>query len=158
MQEDDGRKAQHHQREAANSLLRIIGQQCVPKEGAAEVLLEIAQSHPQDADILAKMGECLEAVRDIDDLNAASPTHVVFRTVVDRPAALAQQRTGMPEEEAILLGLATSARMVTRQYDELVESSYRKLTELSPRNSAYHYNLGLFFKTRGKFEEGMKSN
>jgi hypothetical protein len=145
------RKAQDHQHEAANSLLRIISQQCVPKEGAADVLLEIAQSHPRDADMLAMTGECLEAVRDIDDLNAAPPTHAVFSTVVDRLAALAQQYTGMPEEEAILRGLAISARMVTRQYDELAENSYRKLTELSPRNGAYHYNLGLFFKTRGKF-------
>jgi tetratricopeptide (TPR) repeat protein len=152
------RKALDHQHEAANSLLRIISQQCVPKENAADVLLEIAQSHPQDAGILAMVGECLEAVRDIDDLNAAPPTHAVFRTMVDRLAALAQQYTGMPEEEAILRGLAISARMVTRQYDELAENSYRKLTELSPRNSAYHYNLGLFFKTRGKFEEGIKSN
>jgi hypothetical protein len=30
------RKAQHHQQEAASSLLRIIGQQCVPKAGAAD--------------------------------------------------------------------------------------------------------------------------
>jgi tetratricopeptide (TPR) repeat protein len=152
------RKAQPHQREAANSLLRIVGQQCVPKESAADVLLEIAQSHSQDADILAMVGECLEAIRDIDDLNAAPPPHAVFATVVDRLAALAQQHTGTPEEEAILRGLASSARMVTRQYDQLAENSYRKLTELSPGNSAYHYNLGLFFKTRGKFEEGMKSN
>jgi tetratricopeptide (TPR) repeat protein len=104
------------------------------------------------------MGQCLEAVRDINDLNAAPPTHAVFRTVVDRLAAFAQQQTGKRKEEATLLGLATSARMVARQYDELAENSYRKLTELNPRNSAYHYNLGLFFKTRGKFEEGMKSN
>jgi Tfp pilus assembly protein PilF len=47
---------------------------------------------------------------------------------------------------------------MTRQYDELAENSYRRLTELRPQNSAYHYNLGLFFKTRGKFEEGMNSN
>jgi hypothetical protein len=64
----------------------------------------------QDADILAMTGECLEAVRDVDDLNAGSPTHAVFRTVVDRLAALAHHYTGMPEEEAILLRLATSAR------------------------------------------------
>jgi hypothetical protein len=42
------------------------------------------------------IGECLEAVRDIDDLDAASPTHAVFQTVVDRVAALADQHAGMP--------------------------------------------------------------
>jgi hypothetical protein len=45
---------------------------------------------------------------------------------------------------------------------DMVLSSFRKAigssAELNPGNSAYHYNLGLFFKTRGKFEEGIKSN
>src|SRR5262245_57718376 len=152
------RKSQHHQREAAISLLRIIDQQCMPREGAADVLLEIAQSHPQDADLLAKIGERLEAARDMNDLNAAPPTHAVFRTALDRLAVLAQNYAGRPGEEAILRGLATAAGMLARQHDDVAENSYRKLVEINPRNSAHHYNLGLFFKTRGKFEEGMTSN
>jgi hypothetical protein len=47
---------------------------------------------------------------------------------------------------------------VSRQYDELAENTYRRLAELSPRNGAYHYNLGVFLKTRGTFEKGLKSN
>ena len=151
-------KSQHHQREAASSLLRIVSRACLPREGVADILLEIAQSHPQDADILAMLGECLEAARDIDDLNAAPPAHAVFRTALERLATLAQDHAGRPEEEFILRGLATSARMLARQYDDIAENSYRKLIEINPRSSAHHYNLGLFFKTRGKFEEGMKSN
>jgi hypothetical protein len=152
------RKAQHHQHDAANSLLRIVRQQCVPKDNAPDILLEIAQSHPQDIEIVAALGDCLETVRDIDDLNAAPPTHVVYRTVVERLAGLAQERAGLPEEEAILGGLATAARMMARQYDDIAEKSSRRLTEMNPRNSAYHYNLGLLFKTRGKFDEGTTSN
>jgi hypothetical protein len=152
------RQAQHHQHEAADSLLRIIGQGCLPIEKAADVLLEIAQSHLQDAEILATVGECLEAARDIDDLNAPPPAHAVFHTVIERLATLAREQEGLPGEEGILRGLATAARMPARQYDEIAENSYRKLTEINPRKGAHHYNLGLFFKTRGKFEEGMKSN
>lgn len=152
------RQAQHHQHEAANSLLRIVGQGCLPMEGAADVLLEIAQSHLQDAEILAAVGECLEAARDIDDLNAPPPAHAVFGAVIETLATLARELAGLPGEEDILRGLATAARMLARQYDVVAESSYRKLTEISPRKSAYHYNLGLFFKTRGRFEEGLKSN
>jgi tetratricopeptide (TPR) repeat protein len=152
------RQAQHHQREAADSLLRIIGQGCLPIAGAADVLLEIAQSHLQDAEILATVGEFLEAARDIDDLNAPPPAHAVFHTVIERLATLAREQEGLPGEEGILRGLATAARMPARQYDEIAENSYRKLSEISPRKSAYHYNLGLFFKTRGRFEEGLKSN
>jgi hypothetical protein len=152
------RKAQHHQHEAANALLRIVGRQCLPKDNAADVLLEIAQSHLQDVEILAALGDCLECVRDIDDLNAAPPTHAVFGTVVDSLVDLTPQHSCLPNEEAILSGLATGARMMARQYDDIAEKSSRRLTEMNPRNSAYHYNLGLFFKTRGKFEEGMTSN
>jgi tetratricopeptide (TPR) repeat protein len=152
------RQAQHHQHEAANSLLRIIGQRYLPIEEAADVLLEIAQSHLQDAVILATVGECLEAARDVDDLNAPPPAHAVFRTVIERLAILAREQAGLPGEEDILRGLATAARMPARQYDDIAESSYRKLTEINPGKGAHHYNLGLFFKTRGKFEDGMKSN
>ena len=152
------RKSQHHQREAAGSLLRIVSGRWLPSESAADILLEITQSHPQDAEVLAHVGECLEAARDIDDLNAPPPAHAVFRTALERLAALAQEHAGRPEEEAILRGLATSARMLARQHDDIAKSSYRKLIEIDPRKSAHHYNLGLFFKTRGKFEEGMKSN
>jgi hypothetical protein len=152
------RQAQHHQYEATNSLLRIVGQRCLSIDGAADVLLEIAQSHPQDPKILATVGECLEAARDIDDLNAPPPAHAVFHTVIERLAILARDQAGLPGEEDILRGLATAARMPARQYDDIAENSYRKLTEISPRKSGSHYNLGLFFKTRGKFKEGMKSN
>jgi hypothetical protein len=48
--------------------------------------------------------------------------------------------------------------MLARQYDAVAESSHRKLTEIEPQNSAHHYNLGLFFKTRGRFGEGVVSN
>ena len=152
------RRAQHHQPEAADSLLRIIGHSCLPIEGAADILLEIAQSHLQDAEILATVGECLEAARDIDDLNAPPPAHAVFHTVIERLTTLAREQAGSPGEEDILRGLATAARMPARQYDDIAEASYRKLTEINPRKGAHHYNLGLFFKTRGKFEEGLKSN
>jgi len=152
------RKSQHHQREAASALLRIVDQQCLPREGAADILLEIAQSHAQDVNLVAMLGDCLDAARDIDDLNAAPPVHAVFQIVLERLVALAQDHAGRPGEEFILRGLATTARMLARQHDDIAENSYRKLVEINPRTSAHHYNLGLFFKTRGKFEEGMTSN
>ena len=136
------RQAQHHQHEAAYSLLRIVGQRCLPIDGAADVLFEVAQSHPQDHALLAAVGECLEAARDIDDLNAAPPAHAVFPTVIERLAALARDQAGLPGEEEILHGLATAARMPAHQYGNVAQSSYRKLIEINPRKSAYHYNLG----------------
>ena len=152
------RKAQPHQDEVAWSLLRIIHQRCLPRKQAADVVAEIAQSRHQDVDIMTGLGECLEAVHDIDDLNAPPPVNTVYHTIVERLAAFAKDRKGGPGEEAVLRGLAVAARMLARQRDEIAEKSHRKLVEISPKNSGYHYNLGLFCKTRGRFEEGMKSN
>ena len=152
------RKVQHHQPEAAKSLLRVVNHTCLRVPGAADALSEIAQSHHQDANIVAALGECLEAVRDVDDLNAPPPVNPLFNGVVETLAAFAKEYDGLPGEEPILRGLATAARILARQCDDIAEASYRKLVEINPRNSAYHYNLGLFFKTRGRFEEGMKSN
>ncbi len=152
------RSAQRHQKEAAESLLRIVERQGLPWTGAAEVLSEIAESHPEDVDILKTLGECLESARDIDDLNAPPPEDPVFEDVVEKLAAFAEDFEGQAGEEDILCGLATAARMMARQGDEIAERCYRRLTEVNPQKSAYHYNLGLFYKTRGRFAEGMEAN
>jgi tetratricopeptide (TPR) repeat protein len=152
------RKAQCRQPEAALALLQIVYERCLQGEAAIDVLSEVAQSHNQDFRILSALGSCLETVRDINDLNAAPPDGPLFRLVVDRLGGLAALYEGRPEQEPILDGLASAARMLSRQYDAIAESSYRKLTEIDPRNSAYHYNLGLFYKTRGRFADGVTSN
>ncbi len=152
------REAQRHQQEAAQALLRIVREDCLTRERALELLSEIAEFHAADASIMATLGGCLEAARDMDDLNAAPPAGPVFRTTVERLAAFAQDFAGKPEEEAILEGLAHAARLVGRQYDEIAEKSYRKLAGIAPGQPAGYFNLGLFCKTRGLFEEGMKAN
>jgi len=152
------RKAQPRQPEAAMALLWIVDERCLDRQAVVEVLSEIERSHHQDIEILSALGGCLERARDIDDLNAPPPADAIFRNVVDRLDALARTYAGRPEQETILRGLATSACMLARQYDAIAESSHRKLTEINPRKSEYHYNLGLFYKTRGKFEEGVTAN
>jgi Flp pilus assembly protein TadD len=152
------RKVQSRQPEAAMALLGVVYERCLPREVAIEVLSEIAQSHDQDFRVLSALGRCLEAARDVDDLNAPPPKDSVFQAVVERLDGLAKVYEGRPEQEPILEGLATAARMLARQRDAIAESSYRKLTEIDPRKSAHHYNLGLFYKTRGRFAEGLTSN
>jgi tetratricopeptide (TPR) repeat protein len=152
------RAIQHHQPDAARALLRIINHHALPADSAAEILVEIAEAHGRDAVILGRAGECLEAVRDIDDLNAPPPEEPVFGAIIDRLCVLAEETVGRPEQEAVLRGLATGARMLARQHDALAEECYRKLAALRPDDSACHYNLGLFYKTRGRFAEGIAEN
>lgn len=153
------RRAQARQPEAAMALLWIVDGRGLERLAAVEILSEIERSHDQDIEILSTLGGCLERARDIDDLNAPPPADSVFRNAVEKLDALAKAYEGRPEQETILRGLATSARMLARQHDATAESSHRKLTEIKPRKSEYHhYNLGLFYKTRGRFEEGVTVN
>ncbi|MDN5000588.1 prenyltransferase [Bradyrhizobium sp. GCM10027634] len=152
------RMAQRHQTEAAKALSWIVGERSLAREEAADVISEIADAYDHDTAILSELGLCLEAVRDIDDLNAAAPAHPIFRTMVEKLDRLAGPYEGKAEQEEILRGLATAARMMARQRDTIAEGSLRKLTEINPRKSAYHYNLGLFYKTRGRFAEGVTAN
>lgn len=152
------RRTQRHQTEAAMALLWIVDERSLVREEAADVLSEIADAHNDDTGILSGVGLCLEAVRDIDDLNAAAPVHPIFQTVVEKLVRLARLYEGKAEQEQILRGLATAARMMARQRDTIAEDSLRKLTEINPRKSAHHYNLGLFYKTRGRFAEGVTAN
>ncbi|MCC8967182.1 prenyltransferase [Bradyrhizobium sp. Pear76] len=151
------RKAQRHQPEAAMALLWIVDERSLAREEAANLLSEVADAH-DDIGTLSALGVRLEAVRDIDDLNAPPPEHPIFQTMVEKLGHLARLHDGKPEQEQILRGLATAARMMARQSDAIAEHSLRKLTEIDPQRSAYHYNLGLFYKTRGKFAEGVAAN
>lgn len=151
------RKAQPHQPEAAMALIWIVEERSLARDEAADLLLEIADAY-DDSGILSMVGQCLEAVRDIDDLNAPPPEHPIFQTMVEKLDRLAKLHARQPEQELILRGLATAARMMARQNDAIAEDSYRKLTEIDPRKSEHHYNLGLFYKTRGRFAEGAEAN
>ena len=63
-----------------------------------------------------------------------------------------------PLRKAQRHGLATAARMMARQHDAIAEDSLQRLIEIDPQKSAHHYNLGLFYKTRGRFAEGVAAN
>ncbi|MGY3440925.1 tetratricopeptide (TPR) repeat protein [Bradyrhizobium sp. USDA 4473] len=152
------RKAQRHQPEAARALIWIVDERGLAREQAADLLSEIADAHDDNIGLLSTLGQCLEAARDIDDLNAPPPEHPIFQTMIEKLGRLAQLHVARPEQEQILRGLATAARMTARQNDAITEDSLRKLVELDPQKSANHYNLGLFYKTRGRFAEGAAAN
>jgi tetratricopeptide (TPR) repeat protein len=155
---------QKQQRQAAVCLLRLVEGRKVAFSRAIEILVQIHATHAQDnmhaqdKKMLGLIGEALEGARDLDDLNAPPPDHPLFQQVVDSLAGIAQNCRGLESEEKILSGLATAARMMGRQRDDIAQRSYQRLTELDPHYSAYHYNLGLFYKTRGRFSAGMAAN
>src|SRR5689334_4866234 len=83
------RNAQSQQPEAAIALLMIVNAQCLEKEAAVDLLSEVAESHDQNVGVLSALGQCLEAVRDIDDLSAPPPDNSIFHTVLEKLEAFA---------------------------------------------------------------------
>lgn len=150
--------AQARQREAASALLRIIDNGRLPVENTLAVLTEIERHHPDDVEFLSRIGDCLEYARNIDVLNAPPPDDPLFATIVDKLSKAAKDPAHHENESTILHGLATAARMMGRQHDDIAEQSYRRLVELDPQSGARHYGYGLFLKTRGKFKRGAAAN
>lgn len=148
--------AQRHQGEAALCLIWAVNEGHVARDEGHGIFAEIAQAYADAPAILGALGESLGSVRDVDDLNAPPPDHPLFRSVLDRLSAFADEDG--PHKAVVLRGLATTARMMARQHDAIAERCYRRLIELAPRDSVPRYNLGLFCKTRGRFAEGLTAN
>jgi hypothetical protein len=151
-------RAQSHQEEVAFTLVELVGRGYLSSQQSLDVLERIHAAHPANERLLGLVGDSLDRARDIDMLNAPPPESDLFATVVDKLSALAALANGADNERDLLSGLATAARMMARQYDELAESACRRLLELEPEVNYRHYNLGLLMKTRGRFHEGMIAN
>jgi len=149
---------QSKQRNAANTLLRIVESGNLPTELALSVLNNIEQSYSQDLDIICRVGDALEEASDINFLNRTPPESLLFHRVVESLSNAAKDPPNVQNEKSILRGLATAGRMMARQYDDLTVSAYRRLVELDPEKPSSHYGLGLYYKTRGLFSEGMEAN
>jgi hypothetical protein len=150
--------AQRGQENIASSLIGIVASGHLPTEMALHALAEIYSAHSQNASVLGLLGQALEEARDIDLLNAPPPEHPLFLNVVNTLTELSEKAEGGEAETQLLQGLATAARMMARQRDEVVERCCRRLIELNPKDSNRHYDFGLFLKTRGRFREGMIAN
>lgn len=150
--------AQCGQETIALSLVGIVESGHLPTEKALHALAEIYSAHCQNASVLGLLGQALEEVRDIDLLNAPPPERPLFLNVVNTLTELSEKAKGGEAETQLLQGLATAARMMARQRDEVVERCCRRLIELNPKDSNRYYDFGLFLKTRGRFREGMIAN
>lgn len=149
---------QRQQAFAARYLVRIVDGGHLPREKALEVLEQVFAAHSRNKLLMGKLAAALSEARDIDMLNLAPPAHPLFSQVVDTVGELLKGSKARRTQVRLLDGLGTAARMMARQRDAVVERCGRALIELQPQKSYHHYNLGLFFKTRGRFREGMSAN
>jgi hypothetical protein len=150
--------AQAVQRPAAESLLRLVHGSSFSVERTLELLATIEESHGHDVELVARIGDCLEDARDISFLNAVAPDHPLFERVVRTLSDALCIPRPKTDEMRILHGLATAARLSGRATDEVTERACRRMIELEPKEARHHYTYGLFLKTRGRFEEGLRAN
>jgi hypothetical protein len=97
-------------------------------------------------------------VHDVRFLNGAPPSDPIFRDLAERLRARAPHVRGQPAEAAILRGLSTAGRLLGRAWDADTEAAHSRRIELRPERWEEHYDLGLFFKVRGRFAEGLAAN
>ena len=151
-------RVQGQHESVALALTYIVENGQLSIEKSLEVLAALYEAHSQNPKVLAAIGQTLDRACDIDFLNRAPPAAPLFQKVVEALRPLCEHARDTPEETPLLEGLATAARMMGRQHDEIVERCSKRLIELHPHESHRHYNYGLFLKTRGRFREGMAAN
>jgi hypothetical protein len=149
---------QHEQREAALALLHVVNDGLLEKAQSLVVLTRIRASYSTDMELMAFVGDCLEGASEIDFLNRAPPEDPLFEEIVEMLSGHVDSVRGTEIEIPILRGMATAARMMARQHDDLADKAYRRLVKLLPQRSGAHYAYGLFLKTRGRFGEGLAEN
>ncbi|MGB0750280.1 MAG: hypothetical protein ACPGO3_16195, partial [Magnetospiraceae bacterium] len=118
-------RSQENQKDAAIALLKILRDTRLPMDKVMTCLEEVEAAHPEDGLLRCFLGEALQSARDIDDLNAAPPEHPIYKRCIDRLSALAETAPDHALSEKALSCLASAARLVGRQYDDLVENTGR---------------------------------
>lgn len=143
--------------DAVGALLGIVERQLLAREDAAEALEAVFAAHEDRPDVVAAVGNVLETVHDIDDLNGAPAVAPVFVEVAERLKVLAPRTKG-PIQFTVLGGLATVGRVLGRTWDDVVERALKTRVAAHDDDWALHYDYGLFLKTRGRFAEGQAAN
>ncbi len=151
-------KAQRSNEVAADALIDIVRKGHLTIEQSLEILDQIFDAHNDNDDIIILLGGAMEAGRDLDYLNDPPPYHPIFEKIIKRLSEMSLTISDKKKEALIVEALSCTARLMGRQYDDLAKKSYARLVELLPDTSWAHYNQGLFYKTRGQFAEGVKTN
>jgi hypothetical protein len=149
---------QARNRRAAMALLDLVDRRAFSLEQGVAAVGRVFESHADDGAILCAIGSALEAVHDIRFLNGPPASAPIFQEVGNRLRRRASSARGTDEEIDLLTALATTARLLGRAWDSEAEAAYRRLVELRPERWQEHYNLGLFYKVRGRFAEGLAAN
>jgi len=151
-------KAQAQNSNAADALLDFIRKNHIVEEDAFEILENIFDAHQENAEILTTLAISLESVSNMNDLNGPPPENPIFKRVATKLTEFALSLKDTEQEADIVEALSSLCRLMGHAYSPQAEKHYARLVELLPDKAWTHYNQGLFFKTAGRFAEGLKAN
>jgi tetratricopeptide (TPR) repeat protein len=145
--------------EAARALSDLTRRGAFAAKNGLVAARALANAHPTDIEVLSNLGRAFEHLHDIRYLNAAPPDDPVLTTIANALSGVVASRVAAnnDEELALLNGLGVAARVLGRSWDQVAERSERRLVELRATWQNL-YGLGLFYKTRGRFEDGRDAN
>jgi tetratricopeptide (TPR) repeat protein len=151
------RKVQAHQYDAALALAELLEVGAFSIERGLELAPALFAAHADSAKLVGTLADAFENLHDLRDLNAEPPTDPLFVAIAGKLEALLGDSEG-DARLAVLEGLTTAARVLGRGWDAVAERAHLELIELTPDRWQNHFHLGLFYKTRGRFAEGMAAN
>ncbi len=141
---------------AADALAYLLSEGAFERNRGLELCSRLLEHHAGRSTVVVGLGLASEKLVDLDDLNAARDVPVLAR-VADALRDLAP-RASAAEAAEIDAALAQTARLLGRSGDDVAEAAYLRLVRREPERWGHHYDLGLFYKTRGRFREGQAAN
>ncbi len=144
--------------EAAQGLCLLLVEGAISRERRLEVASQLFEAYSDHRQIVVGLALAAEQLHDIRYLNAAPPADSMFTRLASRVREMASTGADRDDELELQHGLATVARFLGRGWDAVAERAYQRIIELSPARWEVHYDLGLFYKTRGRFAEGQAAN
>lgn len=143
---------------AARGLARALRHEALDAARRLEVAQRLLDRWPSETGVLSSLGLATESLTDRRYLNAAPPTHPFFARIVEALAARCEDAPEGEDGAAAFDALASAARIAGRRWDATCEAAHASLLARAPDEWRHHYNLGLFYKTRGRFAEGIQAN
>lgn len=148
------------QLEVARALSELTRRRSFDVEAGLAAARALVSAHPHDVEVLSDLGRAFGSLHDIRYLNAAPPDDPVLLQIASTLQHLIDSGAAGNETEEFALydGLGNAARILGRTWDPIAERCKQRAVELRGARWEDLYGLGLFYKTRGRFEEGRDAN
>jgi hypothetical protein len=143
---------------AAEALAYLVQQGAFGRERALALAARLLDHHANVAGVVVGLGLASEQLVDVGYLNDAPSDAPVLLRLAGSLRTLSRTATDPEQLQMLVHALARTARLLGRAWDDVAEAAFLRCIELSPGNWECQYDLGLFYKTRGRFREGQAAN